>query len=258
MSFFFRGGKEEPRSSMNPWPLLKYPWVHIEIPVGGEWDVTIHDATLRVHDGEMLIIKPGVMHRLRKATDGTMTTLYALMSWMRRGSDVITSYRFPSVLPEETGMKVLPILRKLIANAQQQGLAFSAREQELGFTLLEVLSVHASADDESSDEPRIASALDHIDMYWNTTIRRETLAQMTGLSPSRFHSVFQKATGFAPLEYITAIRLQHACDMLASTKRSIGDIASACGFTSVYYFSRCFSSHKKITPSAYREGQREE
>ncbi|MEK6795193.1 MAG: AraC family transcriptional regulator [Spirochaetota bacterium] len=259
MSFYFRGGKEEPRSSLAPWPWQKYPWAHIEIPMGGEWTVSLEKGTLHVRSDEMLLLKPGVSHSVRKTSDGPMTTIYALLSWRWRGEDVIAQCRFPTVLPKDTAEKVLPLIRGLIGNAKQKGLAFAAREQQLGFSLLEIISPHAvhPLDDAlSRDDSRISHALDHIDMHWNENIGRRDLAALAGLSPSRFHTVFRNATGFSPTAYITATRLAHASEMLESTKTSIGDIAAACGFSSVYYFSRCFSAHKKTTPSAYRNFHR--
>ena len=78
------------------------------------------------------------------------------------------------------------------------------------------------------------------------------LAAMEHLSESRYRSVFRRQTGFSPSEYRIALRMQHACDLLTSTGRSITDISAACGYGDVLYFTRLFKQKIGIPPGEYR------
>ncbi|MBE6615232.1 MAG: helix-turn-helix domain-containing protein [Ruminococcaceae bacterium] len=78
------------------------------------------------------------------------------------------------------------------------------------------------------------------------------LAAMEHLSESRYRSVFRSQTGFSPSEYRIALRMQHACDLLATTGRSITDISAACGYGDVLYFTRLFKQKIGVPPGEYR------
>lgn len=72
------------------------------------------------------------------------------------------------------------------------------------------------------------------------------------ISDSQLRRTVHKLVGTSPNDYITAIRLKKAKEMLSTTNKSIKDISCACGFASPYYFSRVFSKSTGMSPSAYR------
>jgi len=83
----------------------------------------------------------------------------------------------------------------------------------------------------------------------------EFLAEQTALSRVQLFRKFKAITGCSPSEYIKAIRLQHAADILASGKHNIADVAYNVGFSDPKYFSNCFSEKYGMTPSQYVKSQ---
>ncbi|MCI6377025.1 MAG: response regulator [Clostridiales bacterium] len=78
---------------------------------------------------------------------------------------------------------------------------------------------------------------------------------------SRFHidnsylsSLFHEETGKTFTNYLTEIRVQHACKYLKTTNLTNGKIAQLCGFSSDSYMKKVFRKVLGITPSAYRAG----
>ena len=62
--------------------------------------------------------------------------------------------------------------------------------------------------------------------------------------------------GITPGEYLAKARMRKAKMYLdESPEMQIAEIASLCGFTDPKYFSRCFKSEMKITPSQYRNNK---
>ncbi len=82
------------------------------------------------------------------------------------------------------------------------------------------------------------------------------LAAMEHLSESRYRSVFRRQTGLSPAEYRIALRMQYACDLLSTSGRSILDIAAACGYPDVLYFTRLFKQKIGMPPGEYRASSR--
>lgn len=79
----------------------------------------------------------------------------------------------------------------------------------------------------------------------------EFLAEKTALSRVQLFRKFKAITGCTPSEYIKAVRLQHAADILQSGKQSIADVAYMVGFSDPKYFSNCFAEKFGMTPSQY-------
>lgn len=78
------------------------------------------------------------------------------------------------------------------------------------------------------------------------------LARRAGMSPSHFRQVFSAAMGMPPVQYLAALRMARAKELLLRTDDAVGEIAALCGFADVYYFSRAFRRHTGLSPTEYR------
>ena len=76
-----------------------------------------------------------------------------------------------------------------------------------------------------------------------------------GYRPSRFHALFQQATGVTPQRYLTERRLAHACSLLAHSNDRVIDISLACGFNSQSRFYHAFTTIIGISPARWRRQQ---
>jgi AraC-like DNA-binding protein len=84
------------------------------------------------------------------------------------------------------------------------------------------------------------------------TLSTTVLAQELGVSSRTLQNAMAEF-GATPVTYIAERRLQMAAQMLATDhRRSITDIAYACGFSDSAYFSRRFNACFGMTPSQYR------
>ncbi len=91
------------------------------------------------------------------------------------------------------------------------------------------------------------------DHYADPDISVSSLCERFYISESQLRRNILKITGLTTNEYITYLRLNRAKRELICTKNSIKQIADECGFSSAYYFSRCFHLHEKISPKEYRQ-----
>jgi len=88
--------------------------------------------------------------------------------------------------------------------------------------------------------------------HFTENVPIEEIAAMEHLSESRYRSVFRRQTGLSPSEYRIALRLQHACELLTTSSRSITEISNACGYGDVLYFIRLFKQKIGVPPGEYR------
>jgi len=85
-----------------------------------------------------------------------------------------------------------------------------------------------------------------------------TLQELANIAcQSRFHfcTAFRGATGMAPYEYLTRMRMRTACNLLTTTPLSVGDVGAAVGYSSLSTFSTAFRRYAGTSPRAYRNAR---
>ncbi|MBN2617749.1 MAG: helix-turn-helix transcriptional regulator [Spirochaetales bacterium] len=80
------------------------------------------------------------------------------------------------------------------------------------------------------------------------------LANLSGLSSSRFSFLYKYFFGTSPKEDLLNERFNIAKHYLASSSQPISAIAATVGYDDIYQFSKQFKKHTGISPSKYREG----
>jgi transcriptional regulator GlxA family with amidase domain len=79
-----------------------------------------------------------------------------------------------------------------------------------------------------------------------------SLAREAGMSRTRFARRFHELIGMGPAGYLTEWRLQRSMTVLATTRRTVSEIARACGYASPAAFTRAFAERFGQTPKQFR------
>ena len=79
------------------------------------------------------------------------------------------------------------------------------------------------------------------------------LSHICNISYTYFKKIFREIYKTTPSEYVKALRIQKACELLSTKRFSISQIAEMCGYENVYYFSKVFKDTVGISPSAYKK-----
>ncbi len=87
---------------------------------------------------------------------------------------------------------------------------------------------------------------------FTSSISVHEMNQIAGLSKRTFLRRFQKATGFSPVAYLQALRVQGAKELLESTRQAVEQIAWDVGYTDVSAFHVVFKRRTGLTPGEYR------
>jgi len=99
----------------------------------------------------------------------------------------------------------------------------------------------------------MANVLEYINLKIDDALSVEVLARESGLSVPRFKARFRSETGFPPAEFVLRRRIERASHLLATTPRSVLEVAMEVGFCSSQYFASAFRRITGMTPTAFRE-----
>lgn len=102
------------------------------------------------------------------------------------------------------------------------------------------------------EDPIIEQAITRIKSQFQNKINLDEIGKTSGLSYVQFLRRFKAYCKLTPTEYVTALRLQKAKELLTNTDFQIKRIAYCCGFENEYYFSNFFKKQIGISPTAFR------
>jgi AraC-like DNA-binding protein len=99
---------------------------------------------------------------------------------------------------------------------------------------------------------RLLRARDYAHATYTQPVTLDEMAQVACLSPNHFLRTFRQAFRQSPHQYLTALRLERAKQLLAATDLSVTDISFAVGFASLGSFSWLFTRRVGMSPESYR------
>ena len=99
----------------------------------------------------------------------------------------------------------------------------------------------------------VDQAIAYMNSHIAEKIAVDDLAALANLSTSHFTKIFKSITGDSPIDFLKALRLKKARNMLIKNSDNITEIALKCGFSTSSYFSSCFTEKYKMTPYAFRQ-----
>ncbi len=102
----------------------------------------------------------------------------------------------------------------------------------------------------------VARARKQLDQSLGKGFRAKVLAAQLGVSEAHLRRLFRAAYGKTPRQYLVEVRMQHAAELLRTTRLGIKQIAQKVGYASLVTFDRTFKRIHKVMPSAFRLASR--
>ncbi|MFN3849077.1 MAG: AraC family transcriptional regulator [Spirosomataceae bacterium] len=155
---------------------------------------------------------------------------------------------------EETLAKVAPKMKSLV---NLQGMS---RLTEM----LSILTIFSEAKDitfltsnpislrNEVDSARMNKVMEFVMQRYQEEITLEQVADLASMSESAFSRYFKKRTRRTFSQFLSEIRIEHACKLLMEDKMSVAEISFESGFNNLSNFNRQFKNLKKTTPLAFR------
>ncbi len=166
------------------------------------------------------------------------------------------------------GLHLSALTRELVAGRMHQLAASTGLARIV--ELLAILEILASSRDlrpiasagfvprvAHADQDRMQRVCRYIDTHLTEPIDRDAVAAAAHLSAGAFSRFFKVRTGKTLPEYVNALRIGRACELLADGAWKVTDIAMECGFRNLANFNRHFRTLTKLSPREYRARFRE-
>ncbi|MCF2505251.1 AraC family transcriptional regulator [Dyadobacter sp. CY107] len=103
------------------------------------------------------------------------------------------------------------------------------------------------------DQDRIHKVFEYTMQNFQKKILLEDVASLTHQSVSAFSHYFKKSTKKNYIQFLTEIRISHACKLLVTTEKSITEICYESGFHNWSNFSQHFNKIVQQSPMKYRK-----
>jgi transcriptional regulator GlxA family with amidase domain len=78
------------------------------------------------------------------------------------------------------------------------------------------------------------------------------MVERSGLAPTTFARRFSRATGYVPIDYVHAVRIEEAKQILETTDLIIESVCAEVGYEDSASFRRLFKRRSGLTPAEYR------
>ncbi len=194
-----------------------------------------------ISKGSIIIVPPGVMHH--SIAQDTLDRIYIEGDF---------SHCFPfaaSVVVQDNTMGEGCILAEMLYHNR-------FAKQEYIAALVEAFVHYLMQNIHTKD--RIHTAVTHIiDQikigFSDYTLDLQSLLEASGYAEDYIRAQFKKITGKTPHEFLTNVRIRHACSLMYAYGKVVPltEIAEKCGYTDYVYFSKKFKSITGVAPRTY-------
>lgn len=98
----------------------------------------------------------------------------------------------------------------------------------------------------------IRDAESYILQNYHKPIRMKQLTEVTNVSESQLNRMYQRAFQLAPMERVTAIRMEQAAQLLRNPSQSVTNVALQVGYQSMSAFLQQFKKKYGVSPKEYQ------
>jgi Response regulator containing CheY-like receiver domain and AraC-type DNA-binding domain len=240
------------RISTPSWQIVQAPLREIDLTyiVGGKAEYFVNGTRCIVKAGDLIYIPKGSM-RAAVTFENDLMEGYCLNFRLKNlmGEDV--ELPFPRISSIGIHPEIISLYNDLNNDyfRREPGYRMKLRGW-LQFILHRYMELIVYNSNYVSVDDRIDKVLRYVTKHYSENLSIQSLSQKFGLSQSYFGALFTRVTGLSFRQYLMKVRLNAAEDMLLSGEYSVSDVATACGFTDVFYFSKVFKTSRGVSPSS--------
>ena len=253
--------EESSMPQMNMRKLHSHPHYEIYFLYEGSRSFFIENALYSITAPAVLVVPPFAMHK----TEGgafRRVNIYVTESMLGEfQKEVLTSLSLSFVpLSEDQSDTLLKILSLSLDHPLSEENSHEVDKAKFDYFVLQLYHfaenrLPQSRENAGQASPLVTKAINYMNANYSETLTLDDLAERIYATKQTLNYHFKKDLGCTPMNYLLRLRLTKVKELLATTNRSIEEIAEACGFSSGNYLTLIFKQKEGISPSAYRRNR---
>ncbi len=145
------------------------------------------------------------------------------------------------------------ILSEIKHRKKEYKMMARAKLTDILVTLIREYNYNDDTQKSSSNVKAVKTAMDFIHKHLTEKITLEDIATNSGMSRSRFSTVFKETMGITLWDYVCEKRIELVMQKLEKNEGgSMLNIALECGFNNTANFNKAFKKQTGITPKEYK------
>jgi AraC-like DNA-binding protein len=220
---------------------------------------TAASSRQRIRPGQAYVLFPGIWHRYRPDSAVGWEEYWVIFSgnllqgWRQAGLLSPTRPCLTMTSPDQ----ILPSLQEILEILHNPPSGGDVLLSGLVHALLArawIPLAKPTTQKQSPDE-RLRSAIAYLRREITHPPSMPTVARRFNLGYTWFRRNFQKHAGMSPYQYMKALRLRHAQDLLKTSAQSVKEIAETLSYATPYHFMKSFKQETGKTPTQWRRQQ---
>ncbi|MBE7010414.1 MAG: helix-turn-helix domain-containing protein [Ruminococcaceae bacterium] len=151
--------------------------------------------------------------------------------------------------------KALELYLQIADEIQKKSDYYEAQVRSLVVSLLvlmkrECVTFTAALSDTAPDR-KLSTAkevLRYLQKHYREQISLEQVAECVGFNKYYLAHLFKETVGCSVVQYLNYLRCSYAKNLLQTTSQTVAEVAEACGFFNLSYFSRTYKKHMSVLP----------
>ncbi len=271
----FHGIKLYHNREAENYPLHWHTALEIIMPFKNDYTVIMDGTAHILHEGDIWITPPGVLHELIAPASGERLIMlfdYSLICNVKDMNSMIhTLLPYTLITGEEypeLNEKLKYYLNEVVREYNNpvpftEACVYSLMIRffvTLGRTNFNANNKFPGIKNNKQHEyvEKFMMVCDYITDHCTEKITVDDLADLAGFSKFHFARLFKKFSGMSSYEYLTQKRIAYAERLFFEPNISITEVAMRSGFNSLSTFNRIFKAAKNCTPSEYKNLNRKD
>jgi len=225
--------------------------------------VTCDSASFQVQPGQMVLFSPNEPHEFHKVTTGcTFLCLQISSESLPAIPQIVIADHFPHrwLSREEYALlqkNLARVVECYLLREEHYSLYCIGQSCLILYQLLRRMPVRELSEEERTAigkrNERLKRLLAFVEENYMQKIRLTDFARQENCSLSYLSRFIKEVLNQTFQEYVTSVRFNCACKLIAAGQKRMLDICMESGFSDYRYFSREFQKNYGMTPEQYRQ-----